>query len=127
MPDNRQVRFPTHDFPPAFPEDFKADTSYFYQAVEEHNNERIACGLRAQAYSRLSVAEQHDVLFRANKIKLAAQAKAQPAVQAQVIPIRDIPQSQPQVIPRPVGMGFIGFFLLVSGGLTLIALLAKIL
>lgn len=124
MPDNQNERLLTHDFPSAFPSDFKPDTSYFYQAVEEHNRERNEVfGLPSLPYEKLSPAEQHDVWGRANEIKLLAQAK----VPAKVIPIGPASPSFKVLEPQPAGIGFIAFFLLVTGVLTLICWALKIL
>ena len=78
---------PTHEFPPAFPKDFPLDTPYIYQAIEEHNRERMQAGLPAQNYLQLSVAERHDVLGRANRIKVLDRASASEPVRAKVIPM----------------------------------------
>ena len=75
MPDNLNDHFLAHDFPPAFPPDFPLDTPHIYQAIEEHNRERMQCGLPAQNFSQLSPAERHDVLCRANTIKLLSVAE----------------------------------------------------
>jgi hypothetical protein len=122
---------PCHDVRsiPSFPADFPLDTPYLHQALAEHNALRVDAGLPIQDYIELSIAERHDVLSRANKIKLASRYNSiylERQRQAAAAPPAPTPE-RVMAVSRPTvdsaHFGVLGSFLMLISILGLLGLL----
>jgi len=102
-----------------FPANFELDTPYLSEALAEHNADRVQDGLPVAEFLELSGAEQHDVLWRAQKLKSAARyTPIQMAPIAVIKPPSELRQSR---FFTP------GSIMLAFGIVGVIALLLKIL
>jgi hypothetical protein len=119
----------SHTAKDRFPANFEPDTRFFCQALTEHNRDRLEAGLRMQDFSELSDAERHDVIDRAQKIKLRARMNV-------IVPWK-LPPPEPPPAPKalapvvvmpkqPEHVGAVGLIMLLAGVFILVVFLATL-
>ena len=119
----------------SFPADFPLDTPHLHQALAVHNVERTNAGLPIRNFLELSVAERHDVLDRAEKIKAARlydpiyieHTRQQEAREAASRALVEASLEREARRPGLFGFGLVCSYLFLFGVIGLSALLWKIL